>query len=445
MKRAYLLGIGGAGMAGIAQVLQQKGVTVYGYDRARNTTVHHLETLGIPVDTTGNKDRLHKGDVCVYSAAFAGDHPLLTYAKENLPTCSRGEMMGYLAGEKGKVAAVAGTHGKTTATGMLTHVALAGGLDPSVLIGGHLPAIEGYGHHGNSNLMICEACEYAGSFLHLTPTIGILLNVDRDHLEYYGSMQGLTQGFGEFLHRCDTCLVNGDDPLALAAARGHGSVTTFGLKDGVDLQAKALKEQGGYFTFTLCRKGEELETISLGVAGKHHLYNALAAAGAGLLLGLPLGAVKKGLEQFTGVCRRFEVLYRDDRLTVADDYAHHPTELAAVLSTARTMGFSRITAVFQPFTYSRTAMLSREFADALSLAHRVILAPVMAGREPPEQAVTSQVIARYLPHATVCENLSHCAAVALSDTQKGELILTLGCGNVNECAKEMAEFLKNHA
>ncbi|MBR3844599.1 MAG: UDP-N-acetylmuramate--L-alanine ligase [Clostridia bacterium] len=443
MKTAYLLGIGGAGMAGLAQFLRQKGVQVSGYDRAQTGTTKLLRQQGIFVHHTPNKDRLHKGDLCIYSAAFSEEHPLRRYAEEQLPTLSRGEMMGLIAREISRVVAVAGTHGKTTATGMLTHIVKRAGLDPSVLIGGHLPCIGGYGHFGASSLLICEACEYGGSFHHLKPTIGILLNVDRDHLEWYGSMDGLIQGFGKFTDGCDTCLVNSDDPRALKAVN-HPVPVTFGLLGNPHLKAVNLSQNNGFFTFTLCRQGENLGTVTLKVPGKHQIYNALAAAGAGFILGIPFETIQKGLEDFGGVHRRFEILYEDQTLTVADDYAHHPTEIAAVLSTARTMGFSKITAIFQPFTYSRTALLQREFADALALAHRVILAPVMAGREPADPTVSSKTIAQYLPDAKVCESLSHCGAVALNDTQPGELIITLGCGNVNECAEEMADFLKNH-
>ncbi len=443
MKTAYLLGIGGAGMAGMAQFLKQKGWQVAGYDRALSVTARHLQGLGIPVDTAPNPKRLQGADLCVYSAAIPPNFPLLKIAKQQLPTLSRGEMMGRIAGEFSKVVAVSGTHGKTTTVGMITHILHAAGQDPSILIGGPLSSINGYGHFGKTHLLICEACEYGGSFLHLSPTLGVLLNIDRDHLEYYGSMAGLTKGFGEFLQNCKGCLVNGGNPAAVTAAKEHGQVTLFGGKSR-ELTARNLREHKGNFSFTLCRNQKPLGEIALQVPGKHQVENALAAAGVGFLLGIPWDAIQKGLSSFTGVGRRFEIVYQNQILTLADDYAHHPTEIAAVLSAAKRMGYSQITAIFQPFTYSRTAALCREFADALSLANRVILAPVMAGREPPLPGVSSQLIADYLPHATLCQSLSHCAAVALQNSNKGELILTLGCGNVNECALEMAEYLKNH-
>lgn len=442
MKTAYLLGIGGAGMAGLARFLQQKGITVRGYDRAKSVTTHHLEELGISIDYDPNPLRLQRADLCVYSAAIPKDFPLLMKAKETLPTFSRGEMMGNIQREFPKTVAVAGTHGKTTTVGMITQIVKAAGQDPSVLIGGHFPEIGGYGQFGSSPLLICEACEFAESFLHLSPTVGVLLNIDRDHLECYGSFKGLKEGFAAFLHNCQTCVVNGNNPYSVEASHSHPSVTVFG-KSGA-LTAENITEQKGLFSFTLCRTGNPLGEISLQVAGKHQVENALAAATVGFLLGCSFDQIKTGLEAFSGVDRRFQILYRDSTLTIADDYAHHPTEIAAVLSSAKRMGFSSITAIFQPFTFSRTAALCREFADALSLANRVILAPIMAGREPPMQGVTSQLIADDLPQATLCQSLSHCGAVALAGREKGELILTLGCGNVNECALEMAELLKNN-
>lgn len=442
MKTAYLLGIGGAGMAGLAQLLQQKGISVRGYDRKESVTTAHLEGLGFSIDYTPHPSRLEKADICVYSAAIPKDFPLLQYANKTLPTVSRGEMMGRLQREFPKSVAVAGTHGKTTTVGMITQIAKCAGQDPSVLIGGQFSAIGGYGHFGSSPLLICEACEYAGSFLHLTPTIGVLLNIDRDHLECYGSYKNLKEGFGSFLHNCQTCVVNGGNPSWVQAAKEHPSVTLFG-KNG-ELTAQNLQETKGFFGFTLCRGEQALGTLQLQVPGKHQVENALAAATVGFLLGCSFQHMKEGLEAFSGVDRRFQIHYQDHTLTVADDYAHHPTEIAAVLTTAKRMGFSSITAVFQPFTYSRTALLCREFAGALSLANKVILAPVMAGREPPIPGVSSQSIAEYLPSVTLCQSLSHCTAVALQQAQKGELILTLGCGNVNECALEMAGFLKKH-
>ena len=441
MKRAYLLGIGGAGMAGIAQLLLQKGWQVAGYDRSLSTTARHLKTSGIPIDTVPLPARLHNADLCVYSAAIPNHFPLLMQAKETLPTYSRGEMMGNLAKEYQTTVAVAGTHGKTTTVGMLTQITLCAGIQPGVLIGGHFSPVGGYGQKGNPSLLICEACEYGESFLHLSPTIGILLNIDRDHLEYYGSMKHLLHGFERFCNRCDTCLVNHRNPNAVTAARSHQKVIFFGEEHR--LHAKNLREEKGFFSFTLAHGQTPLEEITLKVPGKHQVENALAAACAGFALGFSSSVIKEGLESFAGVNRRFQILYQNANVTVADDYAHHPTEIAATLITAKTMGFSKVTAIFQPFTYSRTALLFREFADALSLADRVILAPVMAGREPPKEGVSSHLIADLLPHTTVCENLSHCGAVAISGAQKGELLLTLGCGNVNECAYEIRDFFQN--
>ncbi len=443
MKKAYLLGIGGAGMAGLSEYLTEKGVSVQGHDRAHSVTVQHLEQKGIPVHISPNPNHLKYQDFCVYSTALASNHPLLQKAKQTLPTYSRGEMMGEIAKEHNRVVGVAGTHGKTTTVGMLTQIIKKQGLDPSVLIGGHLPAINGYGHYGSSSLLICEACEFKENFLHLFPTLGIVLNMDKDHLDCYKDMQGLTAGFTQFARQCRAILINGDDPLCQTLAKNHPRSITFGRNHGVDLQGTNLREEKGFFSFTLVHKGVPLEEITLSVPGEHQVTNALAAAGAALSLGIPLDAIVKGLLEFHGVKRRFDIVYQDDFLTIADDYAHHPTEIAATLKTAKAMGFSRITALFQPFTYSRTRLLAEEFANALSLADRVILAPVMAGREPPEQAVSSALIGQYLRKVTLCQSLSHCGAVALSKAKKGELIITLGCGNVNECAAEMAVLCKN--
>ncbi|MBR4868825.1 MAG: UDP-N-acetylmuramate--L-alanine ligase [Clostridia bacterium] len=446
MQTIHMLGIGGAGMAALTTVMQSMGCKVSGSDIEKNDTLSRLEQAGIPITLGNETNLLSKADYCVYSAALDESHPLLHYAKQHMPTFSRGEMLGILSGGFATVAAVSGTHGKTTVCGMLTTILLQDEQNPSVLMGGHLPLIKGNGRLGNRTLLVCEACEYRQSFLHLKRDLGILLNVDNDHLECYGSMNRLKQGFREFISPCKTAVVCAEDENAMYVTAKHPNRFCYGLTNRSDCYATNIQQQNGRFCFLLHLPTHHPIPIQLKVGGKHNLLNALAAATAAWQLGATPLSIQKGLNQFTGVERRFEILSQTVQGTVADDYAHHPQEIRAVLTAAKEMGYQHITAVFQPFTYSRTKLLAKEFADALSLADRVILAPVMGGREPEDPTVDAQTIGQYLPNAELADNLTHCAELAEQSVGSTHLILTLGCGTIYRCSQMITkhrETLKN--
>lgn len=441
-KTVHMLGIGGAGMAALAHMMRDMGYRVTGSDCAASDNTKRLAAQGIPVFMTDDITPLETADLCVYSAAIPEESPLLQYAKKHIPTFSRGEMMGQLSRSFHTVAAVAGTHGKTTVSALLTHILLLDGKNPSALIGGYYESLGGNGRLGGRDLLVCEACEFAGSFSYLKRDLGILLNIDNDHLECYGSMERLEKAFTKFTEQCDTCLVYAGDSAAMAATDSHPNRICFGLEPNLSYRGENLTQDKGFYTFTLMVQNESYGSVSLKIPGKHNVLNALAAAGAAHMLGASKQAILCSLRSFTGVSRRFEVLFHSDTLTIADDYAHHPAEIQSVLDSAAAMGFSRITAVFQPFTYSRTAALQKEFAAVLSKASRVILAPVMGGREPDDGSVSSFDIAKHMENAVVCEDLESCAAAALANRQPGELIVTMGCGNVYYCARQMTAMLQ---
>ena len=435
-KSIHLLGIGGAGMAGMAEWLQQAGYTVSGSDDDHSPTVERLMSKQIAVNCDKDPRLLSSAQVCVYSAAILPHHPLRQYADTRTPTYSRGQVLGDISRRYNTVAAVAGTHGKTTVTGMLTHILQQAGKDPSVLIGGNLSAIGGNGRYANPDLLVCEACEFQQSFLHLKRDVGIVLNIDNDHLECYGSVDALKTAFSEFLSPCEIAIVNGDDPLAREAVRHHKNAILFG--DGEDYTLPECTQQGGFCTVIFNLEGTSTPPIPLKIAGSHNATNALAAATAAHRLGCGVLDIVAGLNEFAGVDRRFQTIYRDETLTVVDDYAHHPTEIAAVLGCARQMGYQHITAIFQPFTYSRTKALCQEFAAALSAADKVILTPLCPSREPVDPQITSHIIAQFLPDCRVGEDFTHCAHLALKEQGNQRLILTLGCGDVYRCAHQIA-------
>jgi UDP-N-acetylmuramate--alanine ligase len=443
-KKIHLLGIGGAGMAALAELLLSMSVAVSGSDREKSNTVKRLQTKGIPIDLTEDTTLLSKADCCVYSAALSQSHPQLTFAKAHMPTFSRGEFMGTLSEHFATVAAVAGTHGKTTASAMLTYILRLDQKSPSFLIGGHYPPLGGNGKKEDSSLLICEACEFAGSFLHLKRDLGILLNIDNDHLECYGDMPHLCDAFTAFCTPCKQILVNGHNQNAMTATQNHPHRFCYGFENTMDFYADNLQNHNGFYSFDFHKKGTAPLPITLSIPGKHNIENALAAAGAACLLGASDESIQKGLEEFFGVERRFQILSRTNGITVADDYAHHPAEIETLLKSAQQMGFSKITAVFQPFTYSRTKALAKEFATALSHAHRVILAPVMGGREEKDPTVSSLLIAKHLKEVTLCNSLEECAKSALGKATKGELILTMGCGNVYRCAEKIRQLQRKN-
>ncbi len=437
----HLLGIGGAGMAALAKILQEMGLTVSGSDRLLNHTAQDLQQRGIPIGSDDDFTLLKTADCCVYSSAFDPQHPLLQFATAHIPTYSRGEMTGQLSRMANKVIAVAGTHGKTTVSAWLAYLLLLDQKNPSALLGGHFSPIGGNGRWGCPDYLVCEACEFNRNFLHIKRDVGILLNIDDDHLECYGDKKGLTQAFSEFAAPCSSLVVCGDNATAKAATRNHTHRICYGLTPSNAVWGSDLYCEQGQYTFTLHLPHRSLESIRLPLIGKHHVYNALAVATVSQLLGIQDAVLCQALTTFPGVQRRFQTVVKTKTITVVDDYAHHPTEIAATLAAAKDMGFTRITAIFQPFTYSRTAMLHREFGKALSAADRVILAPIMAGREPNDPAVTSQLIAQHLSHVALCRDLTDCAKEALAHAHSGELLITMGCGNVYLCAEQIKELL----
>jgi len=438
----HLLGIGGAGMAALAKILKELGMTVSGSDREIGTTAGRLMAMGIPVCSDNDDTLLRTADLCGYSAAINANHPLLQYASDHMPTFSRGQLTGQISRRAKTVVAVAGTHGKTTVSAWITYILLLDQKNPSALLGGHLSTIGGNGRLGHDQYMVCEACEFAGNFLHIKRDIGVILNIDNDHLECYGNRDGLNHAFTAFADGCQTMIVCGDDPSAMRASEAHPHRICYGIENPHDVWASDLSCQGGRYTFCLHMPHRTFSQLTLPLAGRHHVQNALAVATVCYQLGVSDAAINKGLTTFPGVDRRFQVITTTPTLTIADDYAHHPAEIAATLQAAREMGFSRITAIFQPFTYSRTAALHHEFADALSSADRVILSPIMGGREPAVPGITSALIGQHLPQVIMTDSLEDCAAIALTDVQDGELLITMGCGNVYQCANQMKDMLE---
>ena len=433
-KRAHLVGIGGVSMASLAEVLKGKGVAVTGSDMRESDAVAHLRSLGIPVDI-GHRGESVAGAGCVIrTAAVHDDNPEIAAAlAAGIPVFERAEAWGALMRRYKNALCVAGTHGKTTTTSMCTHILLAAGRDPSVMLGGTLPILGGGHRVGHGDTIVAEACEYRDSFLAFAPTVAVVLNVEEDHLDYFEDLDAIKRSFrrfAELLPPGGSLIVNADNAGARAIAQGLDAFT-FGLGEGAECTAANLHEEEGCPVFDICVRGERYAHVKLRVYGLHNVSNALAAAGAAYVLGVPGAAVEEGLDSFTGAGRRFEKKGGYCGADVYDDYAHHPDELRALLTMAGTRHYQRVVCAFQPHTYTRTAALFDSFAQTLRLADVVVLAPIYAARETDTLGMSSEKLARSIPGAVCCESLEAVTDRLAEIARPGDLILTVGAGDIH--------------
>jgi UDP-N-acetylmuramate--alanine ligase len=441
VKRLHFVGIGGAGMCALAEIMHNEGYELTGSDNNESDTLTRIKALGIPVFMKHEASNIGNAELVVHTAAVHSDNPELAAARsKGVPVLGRAEMLGIVADRFQKSFAVSGTHGKTTTTCMLTQILLTAGLDPTALIGGKLPLIGGNSRVGKSQVMVCEACEFNDSFLNLHPAVSVILNIDNDHLEYFKTLNNLKAHFTAFANQTSEAIIfNGDDANTIEALKDVGlKKISFGFSQGCDFTATDIEtEPGSHLNFKISKSGSVIAEIRLGVPGKHNIMNALAAAAAADLAGADAASIEKGLNEYAGAGRRFEILGQANGFTVADDYAHHPAELKATLTAAKEMGFKQVWAVFQPFTYSRTFMLMDDFATVLKIADRVVLAEIMGSREVNTFNVFSKNLAEKVPGSVWFDSFEDIARYVSANAQAGDLVLTLGCGDIYKAAKLM--------
>ena len=432
--RAHLVGIGGVSMSPLAEVLHGRGVLVTGSDMHESAAVSHLRALGIPV-TIGHLPQSIQGADCVIrTAAVHDDNPEIAAAHAaGIPVFERAQAWGAIMRHYQNALCVAGTHGKTTTTSMCTHIFLAAQRDPSVMIGGVLPAL-GAGHRvGNGDTIILESCEYCNSFLSFFPTVAVILNVDADHLDFFRDLEDIKHSFRRFaeLVPADGYVVaDRDDANTMDALAGlDRQMVTFGLEEG-DVHAANLTWHNGFASFDIVARGALFTHADLSVPGIHNVRNALAAAAAALCLHVPALAVSQGLAAFHGAGRRFEKKGEFHGAMVYDDYAHHPHELQALLATARGLGYSRVICAFQPHTYSRTHELFDDFVQVLKLPDITLLAEIYAAREQNTLGISSADLAAKIPGAMFCPTLEDVTARLRELARPGDLILTVGAGDI---------------
>ncbi len=438
-RRLHMIGVGGSGMFPIAQILLTQGFTLSGSDNNPGETIDQERAMGVTVTIGHAAENVHGADAVIYSAAIMQNNVELVEARRlGIPTVERSEMLGLLTRRYGNCVCISGTHGKTTTTSMTTMIFLAAGMDPSTVIGGKLKAIGGSGRAGKSDTMVVEACEYSNTFLHLAPDVSVILNIDDDHLEFFKTMENLRAAFRKFAELTSrTVVFNGDDEntrLALDGLTGK-ELISYGLSEQNDYcPANLVRQSPTHLTFDLMHRGENLGTLELCVPGQHNVLNAVAAAAASLAAGAPFEAVQKGLAEFHGVHRRLEIFGTVNGITVADDYAHHPTELEATLKTCKGLGYNSVWAIFQPFTFSRTALLLDDFARVLPIADHVVMTAIMGGREINTYGITTQALADKIPGSVWFETFEEVRDYVLANAKPGDFVITLGCGDCYKCA-----------
>ena len=460
-KHIHFIGIGGSGMYPLAQILHSQGYYLTGSDNNETDTLQAVRDMGIPVFLGQRAENIKGADLIVHTAAIMADNPELIASKNSgVPVLERSELLGIVTSWYDNAICVSGTHGKTTTTSMITQILYTQGIDLSAFIGGKLPCIHGSGLAGKSDILVCEACEFVDTFLKLYPDIAVVLNIDSDHLDYFKNLENIIKSFHKFCEKTTKAIiVNGDDENSLKALKGvtGREIVTFGMNSSNDYYPENIRKNDLHQTvFTAMYKGNPLCEITLNVAGQHNIFNSLAAIAASRYVGADIDSIQKGLEDFHGAGRRFEKLGTVNGITVADDYAHHPTELSVTLKTAMEAGYKRVWAVFQPFTFSRTAILLDDFAKALSIPDFVVLTDIMGSREKNTYNIFSRNLAEkidgciYFPQDETAEytderkkqNFEDVCNYVCEHAQPGDLVITLGCGDVYKVAKMILKKLE---
>ena len=434
-RRAHLVGIGGVSMAPLAEVLHGMGMVITGSDARESATVEHLRSLGIPIYIGHSAENLGEAELVIRTAACHDDNPEISGARaRGIPVFERAQAWGAIMKGYKNALCVSGTHGKTTTTSMCTHIIMAAGLDPTVMIGGTLPLL-GAGHRvGHGDTIVLESCEYCNSFLSFFPTIAVILNVDADHLDFFKDLEDVEHSFRAFAdlvpEKSGLIVANRDDENTMTTLQGETRpILTFGLEEG-DVHAQNLSYDHGLPTFDVVCRGESFAHVTLQIPGEHNVRNALAAAAACISLGVPHEAVEKGLAAFRGAGRRFEKKGMYNGAAVYDDYAHHPSEVAALLNAAMGLGYKRVICAFQPHTYSRTHALFHEFVEVLSKPDVTLLAEIFAAREDNDLGISSKDLAREIPGSEYFPTLKALTARLRELAQPGDLILTVGAGDI---------------
>lgn len=451
IRKIHFIGIGGIGMSGIAELLLNQGYAVSGSDLRESDTTRRLRELGGEISIGHSEENVSGVDVVVTSTAVKSENPeVLAAHREHIAVIPRAEMLAELMRMKYGIA-VAGTHGKTTTTSMMAMVLTHAGIDPTAVIGGKLDAIGSNAKLGRGKFLVAEADESDGSFMHLSPTIAVVTNIDEDHLDFYSGIDEIREIFVDFVNkvpfygRAVLCL---DDPqvqeiLPLVKKR----YLTYGLSSQADFHATEIRMRQGRTSFLAHYQGEELGRISFRMPGRHNVLNALAVLAVAMELGVPFRTIVGGFRNFGGVQRRFQLRDEIDGVMLIDDYGHHPAEIRATLAAAKSGWKKRVVAVFQPHRYSRTKGLFDDFVTAFYQADKLIVTDVYAAGEDPIEGATGAALVQGIREhghrdVSFCASLEEAAAHLEQAVEPGDMVITLGAGNVNQVCQLLADRMR---
>jgi UDP-N-acetylmuramate--alanine ligase len=461
IQRIHFVGIGGIGMSGIAEVLLNLGYKVSGSDLKTSAVTQRLAGLGATTFEGHRAENIIGAEVVVTSSAISADNPEVTEAHNlHIPVIQRAEMLAELMRLKYGIA-VAGMHGKTTTTSMVAAVLAAGGLDPTVVVGGRVDAMGSNARHGKSQYLVAEADESDRSFLKLSPILSIVTNIDREHMDCYRNMRDVKKTFLDFMDRVPfygMIVACNDDPLLRKLLPDvQRRTVTYGTKRGSDflIKSEETKREGNadsrpYSRFRVTYQKKDLGEFTLHVPGVHNVLNATAAIAVGVGLDIPLDAIRTALDQFRGVDRRFQLRGTAAGVSVIDDYGHHPTEIKATLAAARQCGFRKIHVIFQPHRYTRTRDLMEEFTTAFADADSLFVLDIYAASEKPIEGITGEALAQRIREkgespVEYVSSVADAIGAATKAAQAGDMILTLGAGSVSQVGPLVLEKLKERA
>ncbi len=429
-KQVHLVGIGGVSMRPLGLVLKERGLIVTGSDRSATKSTEELLANGIPV-RFGHFPENIEGACCVIrTAAVHDDNPEIMAAHAaGIPVFERAQAWGAIMRDYRNAVCVAGTHGKTSTTSMVAHILMAAQTDPTIVVGGYLDLINACHRTGKGDTIVMESCEFCDSFLNFSPSLAVILNVDADHLDYFKTLDGVKRSFREFATLSSNgVLANGDDANTVDALQGLEYVS-FGF--GEHNRVRAVRVSSNWRSFDVVCDGALYCHLDLNVFGRHNAENALAAAGAAWMMGIPGQAVVDGLSTFRGARRRMEYRGTINGAEFYDDFGHHPQELATTLDTVKDLGYKRIILAFQPYTYTRTKELFDEFVEQLKRPDILVISDILGARETDTLGLHSTQIQAQIPGSIYCPGIADVAAKLQELAQPGDFIYTSGCGNLD--------------
>ena len=448
VKKVHFIGIGGSGMCPVAEILLSLGYEISGSDNNDTETFRRIEREGAKVFLGQVKENIADDtELVIYTNAILKGNEELEYAKANFPCFERAELLGALSRLFTNCIGICGTHGKTTTSSMTTQILMEAGLDPSAVIGGKLPLIDAYGRYGKTQNFVCESCEFNNTFLHMNPDIAVILNIDEDHLDFFGNLENIKKSFREFAEKTTkTIIFNGDDENTVDTLKGieGKKLISIGRNESNEWVAKNINIPGGFYSdYEVFHNGDFIAKVELSVPGEHNILNSLCAFVAAYESGADIESICRGLKDFKGAARRFELLGTYKGVTFADDYAHHPAEIKVTLEAAMKMGYKNVWAVHQPFTFSRTSLLLDDFAKVLSIADKCVISAIMGSREVNTIGIKATDLSDKIPGAVQIDSLEDIADYVCKNAKDGDLVITLGCGDVYKAARMMVNKMQN--